>query len=99
MTQDEDRQKESGFQAANIMTMVAVGGQVGCLTLSSVLIAVFLGLYLDRIFGTRPFLLILLVLASAPLSLVLTYYIAIRATRKSGKSKSSQETEPTRGES
>ncbi len=65
--------------------MVAVAGQVGCVTLLSVLIAVFLGLYLDRLFGTRPIILILLVLGSAPLSLFLTYLIAIRATRRTEK--------------
>ncbi len=65
--------------------MVAVAGQVGCVTLLSVLIAVFLGLYLDRLFGTRPIILILLVLGSAPLSLFLTYLIAIRATRRAEK--------------
>lgn len=79
--------------------MIAVAGQVGCVTLLSVLLAVFLGLYLDRILGTRPLILILLVLGSAPLSLLLTYYIAIRATRQTGKPMAKQkDSEDTRGE-
>lgn len=99
MTQNENRQKGSGFQASDGMTMVAVAGQVGCVTLLSVFIAVFLGLYLDRILGTRPLVLILLVLGSAPLSLLLTYYIAIRATRQAGRTIPKQEhSEETRGE-
>lgn len=99
MTQDEDHEKKSGFQVADGMTMVAVAGQVGCVTLLSVLVAVFLGLYLDRILGTRPIILILFVLGSAPLSLLMTYYIAIRATRKTKKLTTKQEdTEKTRGE-
>jgi F0F1-type ATP synthase assembly protein I len=85
MTQDENRPPQTGFQAIEGMTMIAVAGQVGCVTLLSVLVAVFLGLYLDRLLGTRPLLLILLVLASAPISLLLTYYVAVRATRRNGK--------------
>jgi F0F1-type ATP synthase assembly protein I len=58
---------------------MVVGGEVGCLTLLIVLGAVFGGLWLDRLFGTKPLLTVLLVLASAPLSLVLTFWIAKRA--------------------
>lgn len=80
--------------------MITVAGQVGCVTLLSILVALFLGLYLDRVLGTRPFILILLVLGSAPLSLLLTYYIAIRATRETGKPlKKQEDSEDTRGES
>ncbi|MCX8061820.1 MAG: AtpZ/AtpI family protein [Anaerolineales bacterium] len=101
MTQNDEHQKRSGFQATDSMTMVAVAGQVGCVTLLSVLLAVFLGLYLDRLLGTRPIILILLVLGSAPLSLLLTYYIAIRATRRVGKpiTTKREDSEETRGES
>ncbi len=100
MTQDQERHKPSGFQQASGITMVAVAGQVGCVTLLSVLLAVFLGLYLDRLLGTRPIILILLVLGSAPLSLILTYYIAIRATRQAQKAFSKkEEPDETRGDS
>lgn len=99
MTQQENLPKKGGFQPADGMTMVAVAGQVGCVTLLSVLLAVFLGLYLDRILGTRPLILILFVLGSAPLSLLLTYYIAIRATRQNEKPMTKQkDSEDTRGE-
>jgi F0F1-type ATP synthase assembly protein I len=99
MTQEGPSQKPSGFQAADGMTMIAVAGQVGCVTLASVLIAVFLGIYLDRLFGTRPILLILLVLGSAPLSLILTYLIAVRATRINTKPKTTtNDIEETRGD-
>jgi F0F1-type ATP synthase assembly protein I len=59
-----------------------VGLQVGLLTLGIVLISVFGGLWLDRLFGTKPVLTIILVLASAPLSLGLTVRLAKRAVNK-----------------
>jgi hypothetical protein len=59
-----------------------VGLQVGGLTLVIVLISVFGGLWLDRLFGTKPLLTILLVIASAPLSLWLTVRVAKRAVNK-----------------
>jgi len=99
MTQKENKPVQGGFQPADGMKMIAVAGQVGCVTLLSVLLAVFLGIYLDRVLGTRPLILILLVLGSAPLSLLLTYYIAIRATRQTGQPITKQEdSEDTRGE-
>lgn len=58
---------------------VTVGGEVGCLTLVIVLVAVFGGIWLDKVLDTRPFFTVLLVLGSAPLSLVLTFWVARRA--------------------
>ncbi len=64
------------------MTFVWVGGEVGCLTLIIVILAVFGGLWLDRLLGTKPLLTVLFVLLSAPFSLVLTFWIARNAVRK-----------------
>jgi ABC-type transport system involved in cytochrome c biogenesis permease subunit len=61
---------------------MGIGAQVGCLTLAIVLGAVFGGIWLDRLLGTRPVLTLIFVLGSAPFSLVLTYYIAIRQVRR-----------------
>lgn len=63
-------------------SLFAVGGEVGCLTLLIVFAAVFGGLYLDNILGTKPVLTILLVLGSAPLALVLTFWVAMRAVKR-----------------
>jgi hypothetical protein len=57
---------------------VGIGAQVGCATLMIVLVAVFGGIALDNLLGTKPILTLILVLGSAPLSLVLTFYIAMR---------------------
>jgi F0F1-type ATP synthase assembly protein I len=59
-----------------------VGLQVGVLMLGIVLISVFGGLWLDRLFGTKPLLTIILVIASAPISLGLTVWVAKRAVNK-----------------
>jgi hypothetical protein len=61
---------------------IGIGAQVGCTTLVIVLAAVFGGIWLDRLLGTRPVLTLIFVLGSAPFSLVLTYYIAIRQVRR-----------------
>ena len=62
--------------------MIALGGQIGCLTLVIVLVAAFGGIWLDRLLGTKPLLTIILILSAAPLSLYLTYLMSIRAIRK-----------------
>jgi hypothetical protein len=72
---------------------------VGCLTLIIVLAAVFGGLWLDRMLGTKPLLTVLLVLASAPVSLVLTFWVARRAISDMNPSpKASGKNSTTEGE-
>ncbi|MBN1149249.1 MAG: AtpZ/AtpI family protein [Anaerolineales bacterium] len=58
-----------------------VGGEIGCVTLVIVLASVLGGLWLDRLLGTKPVLTIFFVFGSAPLSLALTYWLAMRAVR------------------
>jgi F0F1-type ATP synthase assembly protein I len=60
---------------------LTVGGEVGCLTLIIVLAAVFGGIALDKLLGTKPLFTVGLVLLSAPLSLVITVYVAKRAVK------------------
>jgi hypothetical protein len=72
--------------AAVVGTQFAViGGEVGCITLVIVLLAVFGGLWLDNLLGTKPLFTVGLVLASAPVSLALTFWIARREINKSYK--------------
>ena len=82
--------KNPWLSAFNMKTLT-VGGEVGCLTLIIVLAAVFGGLWLDNFLGTKPMITIILVLASAPLSLVLTFWIAMRAVRNIQPSKVMQD--------
>jgi MFS-type transporter involved in bile tolerance (Atg22 family) len=64
------------------MTIVALVGQVGCLTLLIVLGAVFAGLWLDSRFDTRPWFTIGLVLASIPVSLIVMLFVTRLAVKK-----------------
>jgi len=64
------------------MPVIALGGQIGCITLVLVLVGAFAGIWLDNLLGTKPLLTIFLVLGAAPLSLFLTYKMAVRAIQK-----------------
>ena len=75
-------------------SLFAVGGEVGCLTLIIVFAAVFGGLYLDKLFGTKPVLTILFVLGSAPLALVLTFWVAMRAVKRYSPPQSTNSAQP-----
>ena len=79
---------------------LAVGGEVGGLTLVIVIAAVFGGLALDNLFGTKPVIMILMVLASAPISLALTFWVARRAVKdwKPPSGKSTNPNSSTKGE-
>lgn len=64
------------------MTLAVMAGQVGCLTMIIVLSAVFLGLWLDARFQTRPTMTIILVLASVPISVIVMIIIARAAVKR-----------------
>ena len=81
MSPNRDTSNISPWQYATNSKVLLVGGEVGCLTLIIVLASVFGGLWLDNLFGTKPLITIILVLASAPFSLVLTVWIAKRAVK------------------
>ena len=73
---------KSSSQYAFNLTLVAVAGQVGCLTLIIVLAALFGGLWLDNIFNTRPMITVLLMVASIPVTLVLMFLVVRSATSR-----------------
>ncbi len=64
------------------LTLAGVAGQVGCLTLVIVLGAVFIGLWLDGIFQTRPWFTIGLLIASVPISIIMMVIVARMAVSK-----------------
>jgi len=82
---NQPQQTSEKPQSAPIMkpaSMLTVGGEVAGLTLVIVFAAVFGGLALDKLFGTKPVLTILFVLGSAPLALALTFWVAMRAVKR-----------------
>lgn len=64
------------------LTLAAVVGQVGCLTLVIILAALFGGLWLDSRFETRPLFTIGLTIASIPITLVLMLWVVRTATSR-----------------
>ncbi len=75
MSQNErDPNKTNLGNAFN--TAFSVGGQVACLNLLVIFIGLFVGIWLDKLLGTKPAFTLMLVLGSVPFSLVLTYYLA-----------------------
>lgn len=82
MSQTGDKSDEKRGQYAFNLTLAAVAGQVGCLTLVIVLVALFGGLWLDNRFGTRPWLTIMLMVGSVPITLVAMFWVVRKATAR-----------------
>jgi F0F1-type ATP synthase assembly protein I len=62
-------------------TAFSVGGQVACVNLVVIFAGLFIGIWLDKLLGTKPALTLLFVLGSVPFSLVLTYFLAKREAK------------------
>jgi F0F1-type ATP synthase assembly protein I len=65
-----------------VTTPMVIGAQVGCVTLIIVFLSIFIGLWLDRTFNTKPAFILIFTLGSAPISLVLTFWLAKRAINR-----------------
>lgn len=78
--------------------------QVGCLTLSVILIALLAGMWLDREFLTRPLFTVGLVVLSIPLTLFLMYRVVMRSASRieqltiGDAEKNDSPEEPSRGD-
>jgi F0F1-type ATP synthase assembly protein I len=75
--------------------LAGVVGQIGCLTLILIGVALGAGILLDRILDTRPVFTILLLVGSVPVNLFLTVRVALaavaRAQRNIAKSKTAED--------
>ncbi len=86
------------------MALVGVVGQVGCLTLAIILVAVLAGLWLDNQFHTRPLFALVFLMASVPLTLYLMFRVVlsfaprIQALYEGEKMPDQEEEEPEGGE-
>jgi len=100
MSQFSDPGKNKRQYAVN-MTLAGVAGQVGCLTLVIIFVALFAGLGLDKLLNTKPVFTLILLIGSVPLTLILMFRIVKAATdriRLAAKPDSSEE-ETHRGSS
>ena len=75
-----------------INTILGVMAQVGVATLVVILVSVFGGMWLDKLFGTEPMFTIGLVLAGIPITIVVMYKIARKTVSSITKSKSERKT-------
>lgn len=64
------------------MTIAAVIGQVGCLTLVILLGAIFLGMWLDRRLNTDPWFTLGLAIGSIPITLLAMLWVVRTATAR-----------------
>ena len=72
--------------------LIVMIGQVGCLTLVIILASVFGGLWLDKTFGTKPVLTLVLLFAGVPVS-VLVMLVVARRTLARLKDKAEKDTD------
>jgi len=70
------------LQRAFNLTLASVAGQVGCLTLLVIFVALFGGLWLDKQMGTRPLFTILALAASVPVTIFLMVQVVRAATAR-----------------
>ncbi|MGH2521253.1 MAG: AtpZ/AtpI family protein [Anaerolineales bacterium] len=66
-------------QYALNLTLASLAGQVGCLTLVIIVVALLGGLWLDNWLKTRPIFTLLLVIGSMPIALFIMYRVALSA--------------------
>ncbi len=79
---EPNRQNKDRQQYAYNLTMAAVAGQVGCLTLVIIFGALIAGLWLDRSFATKPLFTILFMIASMPVTLYVMFRVVRGATNR-----------------
>lgn len=79
---DQDAQGKNRFQYALNLTVIGIFGQVGCLTLVIILLALFGGLWLDGLFDTKPLFTVILMVGSVPVTLFLMFWTVTWATRR-----------------
>jgi F0F1-type ATP synthase assembly protein I len=80
MNRDDQERKNDRMQYAFNITLAAVAGQVGCLTLVVIMASLFGGLWLDTQFNTRPLFTILLLIGSIPVTIVAMFWVVRKAT-------------------
>jgi hypothetical protein len=64
------------------MTLAAVAGQVGCLTIVFIGAALLAGMWLDNLLDTRPLFIVGLLLASVPVTLIAMFWVVRQATSR-----------------
>lgn len=76
-------EKDQKYQVQRSANLAAAGlaGQIGCVIPVIILGSVLLGLWLDKIFETDKVITLIMVLGSLPVSIYLTFRLAMRAVK------------------
>ena len=69
----QSEQKGQGILSTLLVVLI---GQVGCLTLVIILASVFGGLWLDKTFGTKPIITLVLLFGGIPVSVFVMLTVA-----------------------
>jgi F0F1-type ATP synthase assembly protein I len=90
------KQPEKDRRNSMISTLlIVVIGQVGCLTMAVILASVFGGLWLDKMFGTKPVFTLVLLFAGIPLSVFLMLYVSRKSLARLKEKYEAEEKEIT----
>ena len=79
-TSDQPNKKEA-LRSLNL-TLAAVTGQVGCLTVIIILAAFFIGRWLDNRFESDAIFTVVLMIASVPVTLVVMFWVVRSVTAR-----------------
>jgi hypothetical protein len=82
MTETGGKPKKQWAGQTLSMTIAAIIGQVGCLTLVIIGVALAAGLWLDQQLDTRPLFTLLLILGSVPVTLYLMFRFVLSMAPK-----------------
>jgi F0F1-type ATP synthase assembly protein I len=82
MSQTGNQSNPDQAQPKANITLAVVAGQVGCLTLVIIIVALIIGLFLDRTLETLPLFTILFLVGSMPVTFVVIIYIINNAKKR-----------------
>lgn len=80
----EQPDRKSALRSLNL-TLAAVTGQVGCLTVLIILAAFFIGRWLDNRFDSDALFTIILMVGSIPVTLVVMFWVVRSVTARFAK--------------
>ena len=85
MSQTSDQSDKKGALRSLNLTLAAVTGQVGCLTVIIILAAFFIGRWLDTRFNSEAIFTVVLMIASVPVTLVVMFWVVRSVTSRFAK--------------
>jgi len=85
MSQTSDQSDKKGALRSLNLTLAAVTGQAGCLTVIIILAAFFIGRWLDTRFNSEAIFTVVLMIASVPVTLVVMFWVVRSVTSRFAK--------------